>query len=67
MNIFEYENIQFPDLWNKKTISECENYKIPERRENVCFPDVDRSLEQWENKPDEYHLWQGTRIPQWFE
>jgi hypothetical protein len=31
----------------------------------IIFPDVDRSDEGWETKQDEYHCWQGSRLPQW--
>ena len=36
MNLFEYENKQFPDLWNKETIEEVRQSK-PKRVVNDFF------------------------------
>lgn len=64
MNLLEYENQRFDDLWNDETINGLKKNE-PARKETEMFPDVDRTDEHWEMKQDEYHLWQGKRLPQW--
>lgn len=67
MNIFEYENKRFPGTWTAEDIKKLRDYRPPERENTEMFPNVDRSDERWEIKPDEYYCWQGSRIPSWFE
>lgn len=56
MNLFEYENSIFGDLWNEETIKELQQYKPPEGTGTPL-----------NEEPDPYYCWQGTRIPCWFE
>ena len=53
MNLFEFENSIFDDVWNDKTIKELQVYEPPEGTGTI--------------KQDTYYCWRGTRIPQWFE
>lgn len=57
MNLFEYENSIFGDLWNEETIKELQQYKPPEGTTGTPLNE----------EPDPYYCWQGTRIPCWFE
>ena len=50
MNLFEYENKVFGEVWNEKTIKELQE------QEPVGGTG-------WEQK--EYELWYGRRFPQW--
>lgn len=70
MNLFEFENQQFPGTWTEETRKEVRKSKPPERKERTeeeMFPDVDRTDPNWEDTPDEYYCWYGRRIPCWFE
>lgn len=57
MNLFEYENSIFGDLWNEETIKELQQYKPPEGTTGTPLNE----------EPAPYYCWQGTRIPCWFE
>lgn len=68
MNLLEYENSIFGDVWNEQTIKELKESAPPERREYTekeMFPDIDRSDEGWEIRDRQYECWHGTRFPQW--
>lgn len=57
-NLVEAEGLQ--DVWDE--FPEPKRDAIP-----FIFPNVERTHEGWENQPDEYYCWRGSRIPQWFE
>ena len=65
MNLLEYENSVFGDVWNEQTIKELRESAPPERTNRTMFPDVDRSDEGFETQNREFELWQGTRFPLW--
>lgn len=67
MNLLEFENQQFGDLWNEQTIKELKEYQPPKKENDVMFPDVDRSDERFEMHQDEFHCMRGWKFPQWFE
>ena len=67
MNLLEFENQQFGDVWNEETINELRSHIQPHKRYQILFPKVDRTNEGWEMKQDEYYMWRGWRIPKWFE
>lgn len=56
MNLLEYENSIFGDLWNEETIKGLQESEPPEHTGTPL-----------DAEPDAYYCWQGTRIPQWFE
>ena len=56
MNLLEYENSIFGDVWNGKTIKELQEYEPPKGTGTPIG-----------TEPDPYYCWQGSRIPQWFE
>lgn len=55
MNLLEFENSIFGNVWNDKTIKELQEYES----KGTGTP---RDAE-----PSPYYCWQGTRIPCWFE
>lgn len=55
MNLFEYENSVFGDVWNKETIKELQEYEPKGTGTPI------------DAEPSPYYFWQGTRIPCWFE
>lgn len=56
MNLLEYENSVWGDLWNEKTIKELAEYKPPK--------DTGTPLD---GEPDQYYCIRMWRIPKWFE
>lgn len=56
MNLFDFENSIFGDVWNAKTIKELQEYEPPKGTGTPIG-----------TEPDPYYCWQGSRIPQWFE
>jgi hypothetical protein len=56
MNLFEYENSVWGEVWNDKTIKEIQKYEPPEG--------TGTSINE---EPDAYYCWYGTRIPCFFE
>lgn len=56
MDLFEYENQQFPGTWTDETIKELREYEPPK-----C---TGTPLNE---EPDCFYCWRGTRIPKWFE
>ena len=53
MNLLDYENSIFGDVWNNETIKELEEYEPPKGTGTI--------------EQDTYYCWQGKRIPSWFE
>lgn len=64
MNLFEFENEQFPDLWNKETIKELKEYRPPKNKRSteVCSDDLQEDLYRQYQEANwcEYFDWAGT-------
>lgn len=47
MNLFEYENKQFPDLWNKETIEEVRRSQPKRVVKDFLITDNDYQIEKY--------------------
>ena len=61
MNLFEFENQQFGDLWNDETIKELKEYPKPER---ICNSEI---VDEDEDENNSYLEFQEANWYEYFD